>query len=871
MTTPRQEPPALARWLLRRTLPFGVRGDTIAGDLLEDWRARSPGRRGARLWFWRHALSLAVHYGVLMSLESVWQDLKYAARSYAKAPSFTAAVLLTLALGIGASTAIFSLVNGILLRPLPLPDSGRLVYANEYAHGEGSVSVSWPDFLDWRARAHSYDGLASSREEALTLTGVERAERLRGRRVTGNFFRVIGIQPAIGRAFTDDDDRAGAEAAVIVSDEFWRTRLGASPDAIGTSLTLDAKPYTIIGVLPAGFHYLRPYDVFVPMGPIAGDKFLLDRGNHQGYSAVGRLLPHVTLDAADRELQSISAALAREHPDTNTGIAVRVEMLSARVVSAIRLTLIVLFGAVGCLLLIACVNVANLLIARGSARQHEMAVRAALGGGRLRLTGQLLVESTLVSAVGAVLGIALASWLLRVLVAVAPEGTPRLAEVRIDASAFAFALGAAALCGLVFGAFPSFQAASVKGGGSLVRSRAAGSSAASHRLRHALMIVEIAMALVLLTGAGLMMRTLQRLTLVDTGFQPDHLLTMHLSLPDEQWNESRRRAFYDSLLTRIEALPGVTRAAIADSLPIDGSNWNSIFIAADKPVPPRGQLPSAAFTPVSAGYFATLGMRQISGRLFGAIDRPASPPVVVVNETLARRLWPGEAAVGKRIKQGWPESPGTWREVVGVVADVKFEGVAEETPAQVYLPLVQEPTTTFAIVIRTQVDPAALTPAVEAAVGQLDKDLPLFSVKTMDRLLDESMARERMAMLILAVFAVVALTLASIGLYGVVSHGVTERTHEIGIRMALGAEARDVLGLVVRQGLSMAAIGTAIGVAGAVALSRAIRGLLFGITATDPLTFAVVVATLLGVATIACCVPAWRATRVDPTQALRSE
>lgn len=871
MTSPRQAPPALARWLLRRTLPFGVRGDTITGDLLEDWRARSPARRGARIWFWRHALSLAIHYGVLMSLESVWQDLKYAARSYAKAPSFTAAVLLTLALGIGASTAIFSLVNGILLKPLPLPDPGRLVYANEYGHGGGSISVSWPNFLDWRARAHSYDGLASSREEALTLTGVERAERLSGRRVTGNFFSVIGIQPAIGRGFSDDDDRAGADAAVIVSDEFWRTRLGASADAVGTSLTLDAKPYTIIGVLPAGFRYLRPYDVFVPMGPIADDKYLLDRGNHQGYSAVGRLKPHVTLDAANRELQSIAAALAREHPDTNTGIAVRVEMLSARVVSTIRLTLIVLFGAVGCLLLIACVNVANLLIARGSARQHEMAVRAALGGGRLRLTGQLLVESTLVSAVGAVLGIALASWLLRALVAVAPEGTPRLAEVRLDASAFAFALGAAAVCGVVFGAFPSFQAASVRGGGSLVRSRAAGSSAASHRLRHALMIVEVAMALVLLTGAGLMMRTLQRLTLVDTGFKPDHLLTMRLSLPDEQWNEPRRLAFYDDLLARVEALPGVSRAALADSLPIDGSNWNSIFIAGDKPIPPLGQLPSAAFTPVSADYFATLGMRLVSGRLFGATDRPASPAVVVVNETLARRLWPGQAAVGKRVKQGWPESPSQWREIVGVVADVKFEGVAEETPSQVYLPLVQEPTTTFAIVIRTKADPAALTPGVEAVVRQLDKDLPLFAVKTMDQMIDASMARERMAVLILAVFAAVALTLASIGLYGVVSHGVTERTHEIGIRMALGAEARDVLGLVVRQGLTMAAIGTAIGVAGAVALSRAIRGLLFGITATDPLTFAVVVATLLAVATVACCVPAWRATRVDPTQALRSE
>jgi putative ABC transport system permease protein len=808
---------------------------------------------------------------ILMAFDNLRHDVRYAIRSYAKAPSFTIAVLATLALGIGASTAIFSMVNGILLRPLPLPDSDRLAYANEIDSRGRTMSVSWPNFLDWRARVQSFDAFAASREEPLTLTGTERAERLRARRVTGSFFHTIGGHAVRGRVFTDMDDRPDAEAAVVASDEFWRTRLGAAADAVGATLVLDGRPHTLVGILPPGFRYLRPYDVFVPMGPIAANKSLLMRGNHQGFSAIGRLKRHVTLDMANGELQRIAASLQQEHPDTNAGVTVKAELLAARLVSDVRLTLLVLFGAVGCLLLIACVNVANLLIARGAARQHELAVRAALGGGRWRLTSQLLLESTLVSAVGGVLGVAIASWLLATLIAMAPEGTPRIAEVRLDASALLFALGAAALCGVVFGAFPAFQAAGVRGQHALIRGRSAGASATSHQLRRGLMIVEVALALVLLTGAGLMMRTLQQLTLVETGFRPDHLLTMRISLSGDRWNEARLQAFYDDLLARVQALPGVTRAALAYSLPIDGSNWNSIFIVGDKPVPPRTQLPTAAFTPVSSGYFETMGMRLIQGRVFDSSDRPASPTVVVVNETLTRRLWPGEEPIGKRLKQGWPEDQSAWREVIGVVGDVKFEGVAEETPAQVYLPMTQESSQGFAIVVRAAADPGRLSSVVEATVHQLDKDLPLFAVRTMDQMLTESMARQRMATLILAVFAAIALTLASIGLYGVVSHGVTERTHEIGVRMALGANQRHVLKLVVRQGLSMAAAGIAIGLAGAIALSKTVQALLFGVTATDPLTFAAVVAVLLCVATVACYVPAWRATRVDPTQALRAE
>jgi putative ABC transport system permease protein len=806
-----------------------------------------------------------------MFIDNFRHDVRYAVRSYARAPSFTLVILMTLALGIGASTAIFSLVNGILLQPLPLPEPDRLVYANE-VNGKGDrISVSWPNFLDWRARARSFESLSNSREESTTLTGTERAQRLRGRRVTGNFFHVLGVSPALGRGFTDEDDRPTAVPAAIVSDAYWRTQLGADPAVIGRTLKLDGVEHTIVGVMPRDFQYVRPYDLFTSMGPVATSPNLIDRGNHSGFYALGRLKPGASLEAADRELKAIAAALEREYPNTNSAVGVRAERLADRLVDDIRLTLLALVGAVGFLLLIACVNVANLLIARGASRQHELAVRAALGGGRVRLASQMLVESTLVSVAGGVLGVGVAAWLLRGLVAVAPEGTPRILDVRLDAAALLFALGAAALCGVVFGALPAFQASGVHGQQALVRGRSAGFASRSHRLRRGLMIVETALALVLLTGAGLMMRTLRELTQVETGFRSDHLLTARFMLAGDQWPPEKRLPFYTDLLSRLRALPGVTNAAFAFSLPIDGSNWNSIFIVADKPVPPRAQLPSAAFTPVSAGYFETMGMRLVRGRFFDATETATSPKVTVVNEALARRLWPGEEAVGKRLKQGWPETPSAWREVVAVVGDVKFNGVTADTPMQAYLPLAHEPARSLAIVARTAGDPAALGPAVEDVVQQLNKDLPLFQIRTMDDMLGTSIARQRMSMMVFVVFAAVALTLASVGLYGVVAHGVTERTHEIGVRIALGAEQRHVLGLVMRQGLSMALVGTAIGVAGSVALSRWIQGLLYGVTATDPITIGTVVATLLAVALVACYVPAWRATRVDPTTALRAE
>ena len=806
-----------------------------------------------------------------MLVETLWGDAKYAVRSFAKTPSFTVAVAATLALGIGASTAIFSMVNGILLQPLPLRDPHRLVYINELSPTGDRMSVSWPSYLDWTTRLQSVESIADSREEPLTLTGVERAQRIRARRVTAGFLSVIGAHPALGRDFTQNADRPNAAGEVMVSDAFWRAQLGADATLVGRAMILDSVVYTVVGILPPEFQYIRPYDVFVSMGPVSGSDTLLERGNHNGFNAVARLKPGTTVETVDREVKTIEASLESEYPKSNAGVSARAEPLTDRIVADIRATLLALFGAVGFLLLIACTNVANLLIARGAARQHELAVRAALGGGRARLTAQLLVESTIVSGVGGLLGVGLAFWLLRALVAVAPDGIPRLDSVRLDGAALAFALAAAAVCGVVFGLFPAFQASSVEGQQALIRTRSSGASAGSHRLRRALMVVETALAIVLLTGAGLMMRTLQEITRLDSGFRTDHLLTMRVMLAGDEWTEARRRNFMADLSTRIRAVPGVTKAALAYSLPIDGSQWNSVFVAADKPVTVRAETPSAAFSPVGDGYVETLGMRVVRGRVFDDRDGPDAPQTVIVNETLARRIWPGEDPVGKQLKQGWSDSKTPWRDVVGVVGDVKFEGLTADTPMQVYVPMAQRPMRSIAAIVRTATAPAVMTPVLTDVVRGLDANLPAYAVRTMDTMLDTSIARQRMSMLVFAVFAGVALVLASIGLYGVVAHGVTERTHEIGVRMALGAERHHVLALVVRQGLSMAALGTVVGIAAALALSRLIESLLFHVTPSDPVTFGLVVAILLGVAALACYVPAWRATRVDPTQALRAE
>jgi len=872
----RPAPPAMAAWLLR-AVRLEARNDALRGDLLEEFRRRTAvdGSRSARRWYWRETLSLLVRtqgYTKMLTLDHLRQDVRYAWRSYAKAPAFTLLVATTLALGIGASTAIFSIVNGILLKPLAFPEPDRLAWISEATKNGTAITVSWPNFLDWRARQQSFSALSLSRAGAFTMTGSGRATRVTGRTATSNFFDVLGVQPSLGRNFTAADEKPGAQPVAILSHPFWQRQLNGDRGILGRTLTLGGRGYVVVGVLPEGFRYLRDYDLFVSMGAISGDPSLNDRGNHQGFVGVGRLKPGVAFDAAVKEMQGIETSLAEAHPDTVAGQTALVEPLKARLVNEDRATLLVLLGAVGILLLIACVNVANLLIARGASRQHELAVRAALGGRRGRIAAQMLVESTMLSAAGGLFGAALGAILLRVLIAVAPEGTPRLDEVHLDGTALLFAAAAAGVCGVLFGAFPAVQASSVSGQQLVIRTRAAGASAGSHRLRRGLLVAEVALALILLTGAGLMMRTLVGLTGADLGFEPDHLLTLRAVLPSTMDTEAKRVAAAQELLRKTRVVPGVTGAGVGLSLPIDGSNWNSVFVAQDKPVPPTHDLlPTAAMIPASDGFLEALGVHLVRGRLFTAADRQESTPVVVVNEALAAAIWPGEDPIGRRVKQGWPERPGIWREVVGVIRNVRFEGITERMTLQVYMPYAQNASSDIAVLVRTAVTPGSVRPTIEAVLASISGDMPVSAVRTMDDVLRTSIARQRMALLVLGVFAAIALILAGSGLYGLVTHSVTERTHEIGVRMALGAAAGDVVRIVVRQGLAMTALGIAIGVAGAAGLSETLRGLVFGVEPIDPITFGGVVTMLILVSMLACWIPAWRATRIAPVTALRSE
>jgi putative ABC transport system permease protein len=879
-----------------------VRGDTIRGDLFEEFQARAAGQapRRATVWYWRQALALAARYRLTQgrredtaerwgarahdassgvqgapprrAMYALTQDLRFAARTLRKAPGFTAAALATLALGIGASTAIFSIVNAVLIRPLPYLDPDRLIVAQEIHPLGRPMSVAWPNYLDWRARFRAVEDLACYRSVTFTLTGLDHAERLDGRQVSWTFVRVLGVQPALGRAFTEADDRPGAEHVVMVSHGFWQRRLGGNPRVLGRRLTLDAEPHTIVGVLPPDFWFVREDDVYEPFGvTVTQASGSLDRGNHPGLVALGRLRPGVEVGSARAELESLAAALAREHPDTNSGNGARVQTLASRIVGDLRPALIALMAAVGCLLLVACVNIANLLVARGAARRPELAVRAALGGSRLQLVRQLVVESTLVSLVGGGLGVVVGAALLQLLLALAPANLPRLDEVQLDAATLLFAFGAAAACGLLFGVYPAVHASSVRGQEALVRAGRTASTLPTRRLRRTLMVVEVALALMLLAGAGLMARTLRQLTAVDAGFDPGQVLTLRFSLEGDAWTRERCRVFYEESLARIRALPGVVDAALTLSLPIAGSEWNSVFIVGDQPVPARAELPSAAFTPVSPRFFETLRIRLVAGRLLDPTDRSDTPHVAVVNETLARRLWPRESPIGKRLKQGWPEWGTPWREIVGVVRDVKLEGVAEETPLQAYVPLAQDPAGALALVVRAATDAAPLVSRIEDILRGFDPDLPVYDVQTMRQRMAVALARERVSTVILGVFAFVAVALASVGLYGVVSQSVTERTHEIGVRMALGAGRRHVVRQVVAQGFLTVVAGAAIGVTGALGVSRFLAGLLFGVTPTDPLTFGAVILVLLAVSLVACVLPALRAARVDPALALRAE
>jgi len=803
-------------------------------------------------------------------IEDLIQDLRYGARSLRKNPGFTAIAVITLALGIGANTAIFSVVNGVLLRPLPYPEPDRLVmvYGISLQAAQDRSPVCAADFLDWKSQNQVFESLAGFSSNRFNYSGGESPEQIEGAWVTADFFSTIGVQPALGRAFLPEEDLPGAPQTVVISDGFWRRHLGSNPNVIDQQITLNARAFTIIGVMPSGFLFPEKDTELWAAERLAPTR----RGPYYIWG-LGRLSTGATLEGAQIEMDMIARRVQDQINSPNRDWTWTSISLAERIVGKIRPVLLVLLAAVFFVLLIACANIANLLLARATAREKEIAVRVALGASRARLLRQLLTESLLLAAVGAAAGLPLAIWGVRVLVALSPADFPRLQEISIDGRVLGFTLLAATVCGLIFGLAPALQSSRINLNESLKEGGRGSDGSGRRRMRRALVVTEIAFSLMLLVGAGLMVKSFMKLQSVSPGFKPDHILTMHLTLPRVRYDSDEKIInYYRQLIERVTAVRGVEAAGLSISLPPDHLEVSDSFSIEGKPLPSGSSQLSVPIVMTSPEYFTALGVPLLQGRGFNATDKKGSPLVVIINQTLAERYFPGESPIGKRFKIGGAERPrNPWMEIVGVAGDVKYSGLDARPEPAYYTPLAQSAWTAAYLVVRAQLNPTSLAPAIREQIWELDKDIPIANLATMDQLLEESVAQPRFRTLLLGIFAALALVLASVGIYGVISYSVTQRRHEIGIRMALGAQSRDVITLVVRQGMAMALIGVAIGLAASLALTRLMESLLFEVSTTDQATFVSVATLLLAVAALACWIPARRASRVDPMSALRCE
>jgi putative ABC transport system permease protein len=806
----------------------------------------------------------------------LWQDLRYGLRMLVKNPGFTIVAVLALALGIGANSAIFSVVNTVLLRPLPYKDPERLVMVWEDAtkHGYPRDTPAAANYIDWRDQNQVFEGMAALADLSFNLTGIGEPERIDGRRVSANLFSLLGVEPQLGRAFSPEEDQPGASRVVIMSHGLWQRRFGSDINITGKPLTLNGESFTVVGVMPPQFDFpSREVDLWVPIA--FSSQEAANRGRHY-LQVIARTKPGVTLQQAQAEMNTIAARLQQQYPNSNTDLGATVTPLHEHIAGEIKPALLVLLGAVGFVLLIACANVANLLLARAAGRQKEIAIRIALGASRLRLVRQFLTESILLAGLGGIVGLLLSVWGVSLLKAFIPQNISQAKAITIDARVLIFTLLVSVLTGLIFGLAPATQASNfnlnetLKEGG---RDSAAGSR--GNRIRGLLVIAEVAVALILLIGAGLLINSFLRLRSVDPGFRTDKLLTMQVVLPRLKYpDHARRSVFYTELLRRVEALPGVKSAAITTNLPLYRQG-NSIGISIEgRPAPAPGQELIVTTRVVSSNYFSTMGIPFLQGRQINEQDRVDSPAVAVISETMARRFWPGEDPLGKRITPGSSDSadPDDWLTIIGVVKDVRqFELTADPKP-QMYLSYEQagffEPRD---LVVSTDVEPLSLAATVRRTVWEIDKDQPVSNIRTMEDILSESVARQRFSMLLLGIFATLALFLAAVGIYGVMSYSVAQRTREIGLRMALGAQRSDVLKLVVGGGLKLVLIGVGIGLAAAFILTRVMSSLLFGVSTTDPVTFITISLVLISVALLASFIPARRATKVDPMIALRYE
>lgn len=797
-------------------------------------------------------------------------DLRYGIRGLLKRPGFTVIAVITLALGIGANTAIFSVVNGVLLRPLPYAEPERLVSLWEVQTNQDHSQFSPAEFLDYQDQNQSFSAMAAYREMNFALTGAGEPEQLGGLIVSANFFSLLGVEPERGRIFQPEDGQAGAHRVAMISHNFWRQRFGGEANLIGRTLTLSGEPVTVVGVMPAGFEddnfqiWLNPHRI-VPDWQLHSDVDLLTQRKTGYLRVLGRLKPGVTLAQAQADLNAIAARLNEQYPRA-TGHGASLSSLHEEVVGKVRPTLLILLGAVGLILLIACANVTSLMLARAASRYKEIAIRVALGARRWQVMRQLLLESVLLTIMGGAGGGLLAVWGVQLFVASKPADLPRSAAIGLDYKVLAFTIGVSLLTGLVFGLAPALAASHPDLHSAFKDSSR---STGRFRLRQSLVVAEVTLAFVVLIGAGLLVSSFTRLLAVKPGFNPEQLSTMKIGLTEERYSKASDKArFVKEMIARLETIPGVQGVGICDDLPIGNTNSTTrITIAGREAEAANAQSPVGLHV-INARYFDAMGIRLLKGRSFTERDDSNAPSVFVVNETMARRLWPNEDPLGKQIRYN---SKDPFGEVVGVVADVKYDGVHSPDSPHLYEPYLQNPWGSLTITLRSQLDQSALVTAVQRALASLDPNLPVSHVRTMDEVMAESLATRRLALSLFALFGVLALVLTAIGIYGLLASSVAQRTREFGIRLALGATTRGVVQLIVGHGLKLVGLGIAIGMAGAFTLNRLLSGLLFGVSATDPVTFVAVAALLTLVAFVACYIPARRATRVDPLVALRDE
>jgi putative ABC transport system permease protein len=814
-------------------------------------------------------------------MNTLFQDIRFGLRMLLKSPSISIVATIALALGIGANTAIFSVVNAVLLRPLPFPDPDSLValFETDLQRGLQRGSHSYPNFFDIRSQNTSFERVSTYRSGDYIMTGRGEPARLQGAVVTSDLLPLLGVQPMLGRMFLPDEDKGSDTGRVVIlSQPLFQKRFSADPSILNQAITLNGVSYTVVGVMPAGFEFPiqnEPVELWTTIAADASGQtpVTAQRGAHF-LRVIGRLKPGVSLEQAQADLTTIASRLEQQYPDTNTRRGLRVDSALSALVGDVRPTLFILLGAVACVLLIACANVANLLLARATSRHKEMAIRTALGASRARVIRQLLTESVLLSLLGGGVGLLLAVWWSDLLVALGKEDIPRAVQVGIDWRVLGFTLGVSLLTGVVFGLAPAFHSARSELVESL-KEGARGTSAGrfANFVRKGLVVIELGFAVLLLTGAGLLIQSLWRLQKVNSGLEPQNVLTFNVGLPEVKYNYEKQAQFFIDLKSRLEATPGVQAASSILPLPLSGDRFSISFEIEGRPMAPKDH-PSGDFFSTGVGYFRAMGIPMIKGRDFDDRDRHGATPVVIITEALARQFFPNEDPIGKHIKPGINTIEGektTMREIIGVVGDVRNRSLDTEPKPAYYVPQTQVPFDQMAMVVKTAGEPHTLVSAATKQVAAMDQDIPVFAVKSMEEYLSASVAAPRFSTTLLAIFAAVALVLTVVGLYGVMSYSVAQRTNEIGIRLALGAQSRDVLLMIVKQGGLLIVLGLVIGLTGAFALTRLLASLLFGVTAKDPFTFAAVAVLLAIVALLACYVPALRATRVDPMEALRCE